>query len=248
MKNLKNLIQKSINDPNLCIDVAWPSVVIGDSNNPRISKFGGSQPFLPDDGCTLCKECHCKCSMICQIYIKTTPEWFRSRFNPEYQDSLIVILYCNSYFLNIEARLYIGDQLDSLVYTEDVVYPGVVNYTFNEPRIVTGWKSGKMMPIMGNSILNEMSKSHSFHYEELHEQFSRYNFVHGPSGGNLTYLGGWPEFVQSDSTPPDSFLVMNLSQSCSSTAMWGDAGTAQVWMTNPIDGCLGDLITDWACC
>ena len=87
--------------------------------------------------------------MICQTYIKTTPEWFRSRFNPEYQDSLIVILYCNSYFLNIEARLYIGDQLDSLVYTEDVVYPGVVNYTFNEPRIVTGRKSGNMMPIMG---------------------------------------------------------------------------------------------------
>ena len=87
--------------------------------------------------------------MICQTYIKTTSEWFRSRFNPEYQDSLIVILYCNSCFLNIEARLYIGDQLDSLVYIEDVVYPGVVNYTFNEPRIVTGRKSGKMMPIMG---------------------------------------------------------------------------------------------------
>ena len=101
---------------------------------------------------------------------------------------------------------------------------------------------------MGNSILNELASLNSLHYEELDTQFQRFNSVYGPKENNGTYIGGWPEFVQDDSTPPDSFLVINLSESKSSTAMWGDAGTAQIWMKNPINDCFGELVTDWACC
>ena len=152
IEKFNSVIHKYINDPQFCLDVAWPSVTIGDTNNPRISKFGGVQPFLPEDGLNLCSKCHSKSSMVCQIYIPTTPEWFQAKFPPEKRNSLIVVLYCNFCYLNIDAKFYTEGQLNSLVYDEDVIFPGVVNYTFNEPRIVTGWTSGKMMPIMGNSI------------------------------------------------------------------------------------------------
>ena len=104
-----------------------------------------------------------------------------------------------------------------------------------------------MLPSLGNSILNEIADRNSIHCEALDNQYSRFNYINGPSDMNRTYLGGWPEFVQHDCTPSDSFLVINLSQSCSSTAMWGDAGTAQVWMKNQSNDSFGDLIANWAC-
>ena len=187
--------------------------------------------------------------MVCQIYIPSTPKWFQEKFPINHRDSLIVVSYCNSCFLSIEAKFYTSDKLDSLVYEEDVYYTGFsTNYTFNEPRIVTVWTSGKMLPIFGNSILNEIADRNSIHREELDNQFSRFNCINGPNDENRTYIGGWPEFVQKDCTPSDSFLVVNLSQSCSSTAMWGDAGTAQVWMENQVNDSFGNLITNWACC
>ena len=234
------------NDPEICLDVAWPSVIIGDVRNPRISKFGGVQPFLPEEGNTLCHGCHASCSMICQIYVPTTPEWFQNRFPPEYRDSLIVVFYCNTCYLNVEAKLYTSDKLDSLVYTNDIVYQG--NYTFNDPRIVTGWTSGKMMPLMGNDIMNRLSEQYFDKSNSFKEYFSTFNFKNGPNENNQTYIGGWPYFVQDDCTPDNSFLIINLSQSCSSTAMWGDAGTAQVWAKKPEGDYFGDLIAEWACC
>ena len=242
------LIQNLTNDQTLSREVAWPTVVIGDANNPRISKFGGCQPFLPEEGFTLCKGCHSKCSMVCQIYVPTTPKWFQERFPLEYRDSMIAVLYCNHCYLQVEAKFYTKDQLDSIVYTDDVVFPGVVNYTFNDPRIVTGWTSGRMMPNMSNMIVNEIAEKNSVDSEELDEQFQKYNFVHEPPGENGTYIGGWPDFVQDDCTPEDSFLVINLSESCSSTAMWGDAGAAQVFMKNPVNDSFGELEAHWACC
>lgn len=247
IRNYKIESEKLFEKPEIIKDVAWPSVIYGDTNNPRISKFGGVQPFLPEEGYTLCHGCQSNCSMICQIYIPTTPEWFQNQFPPKYRDSLIVIFYCNSCYLHVEAKFYTSDQLDSLVYVNDIVYNG--NYTFNEPRIVTGWTSGKMAPNNSNYIIiKEIANRYFNKSEKFKEYFSKFNFLHGPKGNDLTYIGGWPEFTQDDCTPDDSFFIINLSQSCSSTAMWGDAGTAQVWMKNPIGDYFGDLIGEWACC
>lgn len=65
IKKFDLIINQSINDPTLCLDVAWPSIIIGDSNNPRISKFGGCQPYLPEEeGITLYHKCYSKSSMV----------------------------------------------------------------------------------------------------------------------------------------------------------------------------------------
>ena len=61
----------------------------------------------------------------------------------------------------------------------------------------------------------------------------------------LTYLGGYPVFVQGDDQPPGTVLLMEMEESEASTNMWGDCGTAQVWMTTGDD--YGRFMMQFAC-
>ena len=50
-----------------------------------------------------------------------------------------------------------------------------------------------------------------------------------------TYLGGYPCFAQGDDRPNGHVLLLEIEESEASTNLWGDCGTAQVWMTTGSD-------------
>ena len=242
LPNLKQKIEeyeekmkKLINDPEFSLPAAWPSVIKSDTSNPRMSKFGGCVPYLPEEPPQMCCGCHELSSMICQIYVPTTPDWFRNKFPPEKQDALIVVLFCNSCYDHVEGRIYYGKDIDRLVYSNDSYF----DYgSFNEPRVVTKWNDFKMLPCSNNNAIDQIrAKYQVFNLEKKIEQFNPYL---------KTHIGGWPNFVQDDTTPNNTFLIANFeSESESSTGIWGDMGTAQVWISQGEE--FGDLLSDWSC-
>ena len=236
IEEYRQKIEDLFNDPEFCLPAAWPSVTKGDTSNPRISKFGGCVPYLPEEPIPNCRDCHELYSMICQIYVPTAPDWFKNHFPPEKQDALIVFLYCNHCYIPVEGRAYYGKDIDRLIYSND----SSADYgCFNQPRIVTKWNDFKMLPPRGNDVITQIrSKYQLFNIEEKIESTD--------SPTHPTYIGGWPRFVQGDSTPNNSFLIANFEESESSTAMWGDCGTAQLWISKGED--FGELYSDWACC
>jgi uncharacterized protein YwqG len=62
-----------------------------------------------------------------------------------------------------------------------------------------------------------------------------------------TWFGGFPLSIQGMERPTrNSRLLLQMEESEASTAMWGDAGTAQVWMEVGED--YGAFQLTWACC
>ncbi|OHS95121.1 hypothetical protein TRFO_38638 [Tritrichomonas foetus] len=235
----QKIIKEILSDETIVLPYASPIVVIGDSCNPRISKFGGHIPHLPHEPKPLCNDCHGEYSMICQIYVPSTPQFFQNYFPPNRRDALILYFYCNNCYLNVKGKIYYGDDLDNLVYEYDKNF----GYgTFNEPRIVTGWSEGLMAPMRSNDIVREIERKYCC--SQISCDLAEFNDQFGPKP--RTYIGGWPDFVQSDTTPDNSVFLINFCESEASTAMWGDCGTAQLWIGKGKD--FDALYADWACC
>ena len=61
-----------------------------------------------------------------------------------------------------------------------------------------------------------------------------------------THLGGYPDFVQEFDQPKGTVLLLEMAESEASTGMWGECGTAQVWMTTGDE--FGDFVLQYQSC
>ena len=177
-----------------------------DSIDPRITKFGGKVPRLPTEE----KD---DFPLLVQLYVPSLPEPIQDLFQEEHKGSLIVVAI-DSEDLGYEAKdrrisVYTSDQLDQLVYSDSSGEP------VNEPRIVCTWEEGIQYP--NESLDNlEYIEEAGFSVEDL----STLNEANECDQNQKTYLGGWPQFTQSDDTPTDGkVLLMQFEESDDSTLM-----------------------------
>ncbi|KAH0795347.1 hypothetical protein GPJ56_000796 [Histomonas meleagridis] len=186
-----------------------------DTVNPKISKIGGKRPHLPEE------ELNPNHSMLMQLYIPTIPEEMKSFFPKEKQNSLLVVMIDSEiHGLDNDAtiRLYSEDQLDKLVYENDVQFDGIY---LNEPVTIGSWVEGIQVPSCGEI------------FEELEEKFGpNYETNYGILTMDQTYLGGHKHVFNDESPPSDEYvLFMNFGQGKASSDLWGDCGTGQLYMT-----------------
>ena len=160
---------------------------------------------------------------------------------PQNHEYVLVGYTCNSCYVAEDVQLYVDDEIDQLVY-DDV--PSDVD-VFNEPRTVIGWEKKFIYPTglvdSGFDLPNRESykKDELYFIEEILENKRNQSEL-------CTYLGGYPCFVQGDDSPKNHVLLLEMEESEASTNMWGDCGTAQVWMTTGED--FGSFIMQYACC
>lgn len=244
---LKNRIEKHkeavtsfITDEHFLKKYSRPVVIDGDNNNPRCCKYGGAVAHLPNEGPPLCPSCHTRFSHICQIYVKSLPEYAIEMFPEDKRDCLIQCLFCNTCYLELLVKTFFDEEIDKLVYTADALIQG---YTYNDPKLVIEWVTDYMLPTSGSQkcITNELERiPYIINAFDVAEKF---NSEKNPSD---TYLCGYPYFIQGDDSPQGTELLMQFSQSEASTAMWGDSGTAQLWMATGDD--FGEFTLQYACC
>ncbi|KAK8892930.1 hypothetical protein M9Y10_030182 [Tritrichomonas musculus] len=216
-----------------------PVVKHSDSSNPRVSNFGGVAPYLPINGPIFC-DCGDKLQTVFSFHIPSIPDEMKKLF-PSDHECVVVGNTCNSCHIHQEVKCYSDEQIDQLVY-DDV--PSKRN-VFNEPRTVTEWKESFMYPYGVNEAGFELPEKDSFNQEEL---LFIDEFLHEKNYGNKdlkTYLGGYPCFAQGDDRPNGHVLLLEIEESEASTNLWGDCGTAQVWMTTGSD--FGSFIMQYNC-
>lgn len=235
LANLRSIIEKFRKS---CFE---PIVTHVDSTNPRVSKFGGTLPYLPINGPPLCSCKKDKLQTVFSLYIGTLPCDIKNLF-PKGHEFVVVGYTCNSCYNFQCVKCYVDDEIDQLVY-DDVTSSEKV---FNEPRTVVEWKENSMLPLgitdSGFSLpnMNMYNEEELFFLEEiLSDDFKSHK------NRSRTYLGGYPFFVQGDDSPPNHVLLLEMEESEASTNLWGDCGTAQVWMTTGED--FGSFIMQYAC-
>lgn len=238
-KELRDQYRAIIEENNLIRIAAVPNVKEGDTTNPRVSKFGGSYPYLPEEGTARCHVCNTDNISCCQLYVPSLPQFIQDYFPADKRDGLLVLSLCPE-CLGMDGyrcSYYQDDVLDKLVYA----YIKNSDYDGFEPRIVESWSETKCFPNISVDIYSTLltSKFGDYDYDASDELNKENN---NPSG---TYLGGWPEFVQSDETPDGMTLLLEMEESEAATLMWGDAGTAQLWMSTGED--FGSFKLTWAC-
>ncbi|KAH0794071.1 cytoplasmic protein [Histomonas meleagridis] len=225
ISHLESLIEKSRKN---CY---FPVVEERDSTNPRDSKFGGRAPYLPNDGPS-CKKCGEQLDLIFSLYIKSLPEEIQQYFPEDERESVLVGNNCSDGDVPC-AYLYRKDEIDNLLYTNE-------ESNFNEHRVVVGWEKSSMVVTSDEE------------FQKVYPDLSKWDYLlvgsiidDAEERGGGTYLGGYPVFVQSDEQPEGTVLLLEMDESEASTNIWGDCGTAQVWMKTGSD--FGEFEVTWAC-
>lgn len=227
-------------------------VIHKDSSNPRISKFGGVEPYLPTKGPIHC-ECHSKMIFVFSLYVSTLPDEVKSYF-PSDHEYVLLGFTCESCFIRNHVEVIVDDEIDQLVYKSPPQMP------FNQPRMVVGYERQDGFPVHFIEVQREFPILQQYTRDDLlllDEEFAYYLNTRYPKDGNQhfnqcgTHLLGYPDFVQGDDRPfslvqSKHVLLMNISEGEASTNMWGDCGSCQVWMT--IEEEFGTFVMKWACC
>ena len=207
-----------------------PVVSHEDSTNPRISKFGGRLPFLPNKTQHFCKKCNKMFSSIFSLYIKSLPDEIQSMFPEDSRDSVLVgyaCSHCEELYEDMFAYLISKDEIDNIKYSDISETP-----VFNEARVITGWERKVMHLSDWSPQLKQEDPITKFFYSEIHKNYSeQYTTM-------KTYLGGYPIFHRGDYQPPNTQLFMEIQKCDATTADLGqlmNLNTSQVWMTTGND-------------
>lgn len=210
-----------------------PSVLHRDSNNPRVSKFGGVPPYLPANGVNTCI-CGAKMDLCFSIYVPSLPDEVKQLF-PSTHEYVIVGYACNSCYCVQKVDLFVDDEIDQLVY-DDVPFE-----LFNEPRTITGYRHEYSYPQsisdgLEVTLISQQYKQPDLYFiDKLLEEEDNFR----------TYFLGYPVFIQGDDSPNGYSLFLEMEESEQSTNCWGDCGTCQVWMTTGDK--FGDFCMQYAC-
>ncbi|KAH0792843.1 hypothetical protein GPJ56_003253 [Histomonas meleagridis] len=249
-------IKEFINKNNLYRKTAIPVISsVAEDENPRVSKFGGKYPYLPNETIQKCPVCEQFPMMAVQLYIPSLPEFVQQYFQEADRKSLLVLGICpeclgsNGY----QIKIYGEGELDKLVYHDDhgkiwaspeyherrhfprIPFSPQPYDSFDEQRqyfqfcTIESWKETEMVPYTSLKQIQELIKSEGI------ESSNRYFLIaHGINmqnnvSGN-SYLAGWPHFCESDQTPDGYQILLNMCESEAATLGWGDCGTAQIWV------------------
>lgn len=258
-KKAESTYLKFVNDHDLRRKAAIPKIKEdGEDGNPRVTKFGGKYPHLPNEeipGCSYCLQD--KLMMVVQLYINDLPEFIKSFFPLDKQDCLLVLGVCpqcmGSHGYHIST--YYGDSIDQLEYSDDVgkewskeslnssrcfphmraspfsVYDdSIARKQFFELNIIQEWIETEMVPYASNDCIKNLMSNDGIQPNQ--RMFLIANEIN--MRNNLTaniYLGGWPMFCEKDQTPENMKLLLNITESEAATLEWGNGGNAQIWMS-----------------
>ncbi|KAH0785300.1 hypothetical protein GPJ56_010711 [Histomonas meleagridis] len=231
VKELKSIIES------LAKPCYAPIVEDYDTTNPRVSKFGGRAPYLPCNGYHKCESCGQTTSLIFSLYVPSLPTEIQSYFPISERECVLIGLACEHCYSNLKVICYKNDEINDLIYEE--IDP---QFIFNENRVIKQWRQSTSYPTsleMLKKLLPNMQSDDLLIANRIIEE--EYN----PNRKCVTYLGGYPLFVQGDDQPDDTVLLMEMEESYETTNPWGDCGTAQVWMTT--DDNFGEFIIQFAC-
>jgi hypothetical protein len=221
---------------------------------------------LPDEEIPSCKECKEKMMMIVQIFVAELPDFIRSLFREDSQDSLLVLGVCpqclGSYGYDI--RLYKQEELDRLEYIPDVGEKWSSPEMFcsrvafrrpNSPQSfdaidrqrqwmafcqVSSWVVSKMVPSPRIPQVKKLLKNDEMKpSQRLVIASHDINLEHNVIG--KCHLGGWPRTCNGF----DNFvLLLSLCESEATSLDWGNCGWAELWIG--VGSHLGDFKFTWS--
>jgi hypothetical protein len=211
----------------------YPIVDHKDVCSPTVSKFGGSTCKLPSEAFpSCCGENHF--INICQLFIPTLPDEVQKLFPESKRNCLVVYQICSE-CLSLDApivRLYSPENFEKLEYTSSdlSIQPSRVlewkSYESMMQELQLTYLSQKLVS-EGNSsffLESDPDKYHSYFFDTFRKHFENIHPKHN------TNVGAFPNFVQEDETPKGFIILANFEQDEVCDLMWGDAGTAQLWV------------------
>jgi hypothetical protein len=215
-----------------------PLVKIGDIANARCVRFGGSMPHDPIAGYPLCPVCHVPVTHIMTMYVGLLPPEVQAFFPEDERETVLVVGYCEHCFLEVPVQVFHGSEIDNLVFSANHTNHG---RPFNEPRVVVGWMEGRSRPD-GEGILELALEGMKYESVTVWNELFEKNLMKS----QVTYAGGFPRYIQGSERPKaTSKLLFEMADSEASTGMWGDCGSAQLWMET--GGDYGKFQVTWAC-
>lgn len=200
-----------------------------DADKPAVSKFGGSVPYLPkevgDNFIPICEDCNQQMEVLVQLYIPDLPPVVQRKFPVELQESLIVLFLCGD-DLPIDSenilkyRIYSKEEIPNLK-----LEPVKTDNPYIQSAIFSKYI---VQPVINSSGFPDITREFpDLDYWEVPQKLRNTK--------SLCYFDGFPEFVQFPEEPSvPATYIMNLEgdDQTSFTMMWGDAGTAQLWISN----------------
>lgn len=191
----------------------------GEADTVKCIKCFGKIPHLPGEEVSKCGECGRIKDTILQVYVPLLPQNVQRILPESLQGCLIVFHMCAECLpwdqeMDMDVSIYTPEQIERLELQDagDVPYrPGVVdNIVAHETLDVV---SGCEIPGMNESVLYL-----------IHDEIS-------DSRPSSCYFCGAPSYVQGPECPgPGWTLFANLEEDAVHDLMWGDCGTAQIWV------------------
>lgn len=206
------------------------------SEKIAISKFGGDVPVLPgEENIAICPECGNQMEVLVQLYIPDLPQVLQRLFPYELQESLIVVFFCVENMpiepQVIKSRIYSKEEIPKLITLPQIENPGIESSIFREffPLLSLDESSNRVAETRDWDRTGRL-------FEAYHENFQMYG----------SYFLGYPNFIQEESTPGIGWTyLMNLDTDDNFSFMWGDAGTAQIYISEQAPY---QIHLDWQCC
>lgn len=204
-----------------------------ETTKAAVSKYGGVVPHLPGEGPVKSPDGSHDLELAVQLYVPELPENVQRLFPQNLQDALILM------FVDTEDSPENGP-LPVRIYHKDDIAKLELAPAKEEGRIesaiFTSYEPIDTYNDSGNDFLEVMGEVDGLVVEEL-------MLIIRQNRDTNCYFGGFPYYVQGESTPGDNWsLLLNLQDDQYFSYMWGDAGTAQIWI-NPE----GEFELTWQC-
>ncbi len=193
----------------------------------RINKFGGLVP-VPKNSKAIpkCKTCKKDMEVLAQIYVPKLPKDIVNNLPEDLKETLIVLYLCPEDLpiesqSNIIYNIYKFDEIPNLIYVKNNKSKNkIMSSIFNEIKIFDTFADTL------NEYLNQEDKEvDQVQVEQFMEKVRR------EYRKSKCYFLGYPFYNQSEVNPGDDYqLFLNLEDDENFSFMFGDAGSAQIWV------------------
>lgn len=207
----------------------------------KLSKFGGEIPQPNTQGAVpKCSDCKKDLEVLVQLYVPTLPENVKSLFPDDLKESLIVVFLCPDDIpcqtqSNLLYKIYNQEQIKTLCYTKS-------NSNKIDCAVFNEYKEYDTYGDMLNVYLENYKNFPEIDQVKVEELMWKIR----ASRGSKCYFGGFPYYNQSETNPGDDYqLLINLEDDNHFSMMWGDAGSAQIWVKKNADE--NRFLLTWQC-